>query len=651
MKVFKYIQANFMRFLLVAMIAFANVGCSDYLDVAPPEQAGLKDATKDYDSTLKFLYSCYAGIESPYNYSTLEGGSDEYVLPPLWDEGMHRILQNTNAASQPWDGERWNKNYYKYIGQCHLFLKQINDAKELNAQEKAEWAAEANFLIAYYHMMVLSIYGPCPIQDSFTPMDTDAKEYKGRYHYDYVVNWIVNKFDEVAAVLPATRANDTYGRATSTMAKALKARLLVYAASPLWNGSFPYPNWRNTNFETPGYGYELVSKTYDASKWQRAKTACEEALNFALTEGGIQLYTDETRYANQQLPLPYVPGVNPSTDEGKAFLKKVMLMRYVVTCRIADGNKEVIWPFASQGNWAYGAIPHHIFTRPTGQNVGWYSGVAPVVNTSIEYFYTKNGKRPAYDSTFAPESEWYQSAGIANESNKVTNRKDIIKLNVNREPRFYAWFAFDGGDYGSKTNQGEPLHIYLRDANKQGYNPSKFARDNNVTGYFTQKHIAPTLTFNKDGSMTLENSHRSLLRLAELYLNLAECEAALGDNANAITHLNIIRERAGVPALTAADVTSQVSMMDWVRNERFIELWGEGQRYYDVRRWMIAPETMGTNKRLGLNAYGIVNPTFSQFNTLEPIKQPFEWNNRMYLLPIKSNEVYKNPQLVQAPGY
>ena len=66
---------------------------------------------------------------------------------------------------------------------------------------------------------------------------------------------------------------------------------------------------------------------------------------------------------------------------------------------------------------------------------------------------------------------------------------------------------------------------------------------------------------------------------------------------------------------------------------------------------MIAPETMGTNKRLGLNAYGIVNPTFEQFNTVTPIKQPFEWNNRMYLLPIYVNEVYKNPQLIQAPGY
>ncbi len=94
-----------------------------------------------------------------------------------------------------------------------------------------------------------------------------------------------------------------------------------------------------------------------------------------------------------------------------------------------------------------------------------------------------------------------------------------------------------------------------------------------------------------------------------------------------------------------------MSIVKWVRNERFLELWGEGHRYYDVRRWMIAPETMGEGKRTGLNAYGTVNPSFDQFNTPIAIDQPFVWSNRMYLLPVFYIEVYKNPQMVQAPGY
>lgn len=91
-------------------------------------------------------------------------------------------------------------------------------------------------------------------------------------------------------MLPAKIDNTEWRRATSTICKALKARLFLYAASPIYNGSFPYPNWRNTNYETPGYGKELVSRTYDPQKWDRALAACKEALGFALNEGGGSLF-------------------------------------------------------------------------------------------------------------------------------------------------------------------------------------------------------------------------------------------------------------------------------------------------------------------------------------------------------------------------
>lgn len=60
---------------------------------------------------------------------------------------------------------------------------------------------------------------------------------------------------------------------------------------------------------------------------------------------------------------------------------------------------------------------------------------------------------------------------------------------------------------------------------------------------------------------------------------------------------------------------------------------------------------MAAGTRMGLSAYGKENPTFEEFNTVTPVKQPFQWNNRMYLLPVFDREVYKNPQMVQAPGY
>ena len=105
-------------------------------------------------------------------------------------------------------------------------------------------------------------------------------------------------------------------------------------------------------------------------------------------------------------------------------------------------------------------------------------------------------------------------------------------------------------------------------------------------------------------------------------------------------------------SLKESDITSDMTMMDWVRNERFIELWGEGHRFYDVRRWMIAPQVLRAGAREGLNVLGAgMNPSASDLNQRTVVNQQFQWSNRMYLWPIKSDEIYNNPQLVQAPEY
>lgn len=625
----------------VALLLAGGISSCSYLDVVPPEQPGLKDAFRNHDATLNSLHSCYAGIKNPMGYSVAEAAADEWVLPPLWNENAHKMLYGLQSSINIIDW-RWG-HFYRYIGQCLLFLREVENAKEVTEEDKRVWRAEAKFMMAYYHMQVLNQYGPCPITDSYIPSDTPEGQYNGRFHYDYVSDWIVKTFDEVSKDLPATREGNEWSRATSVMAKAFKARQLLYAASPLWNGSFPYPDWQN-KIETPGYGKELVSRTYNEEKWRTAKLACQEALE-AAKAAGHQLYSDETEYTRQGLSLPFVPGKDATKAEDQAFLKKVLLMRYVVTTRSKENNKEIIWGIADQGNMIAGSLPHYVLTRKNGTTFGYWSGVSPLLSTTIRYFYTDKGKQPEEDSNFTNKSEWFKSANI-------TGRTDIIKLNVGREPRFYAWFAFDGGDYGLKIDKGNPLRLEVRNADKQGFNPQKFNRDNNVTGYFSQKFINPKQQYDENGNGSNgEAKPRPLMRMAELYLNLAECAAALQDQSTFLENINVVRSRAGVPELVSSDITSSKSMTDWVRNERFIELWGEGHRYYDIRRWVLAPKTMAAGKRTGLNAYGIKSPTFEQFNQETLVNQPYMWHDRMYLMPVFNNEAYKNPQMVQAPGY
>lgn len=636
---------------LVFALCSLTTSC-EFLDVVPVEQPELPDATKDAEATLGFLYSCYAGIRNPIDYTSIEGSADEYALPQLW---AHASVNGAYDLSTPkncldW---RWGNNDYRFIGQSWLFLQELENARGVTEEQKQEWTAEAKFLIAYYHFDALRFYGPCPVTDSYIPMDTPNGEYHGRYHYDYVTNWVVDLLDEaIASGLPNTRSTSEFGRATTVIAKALKARVLLYAASPLWNGKFPDPDWKNKNFETPDYvtkdgqtlhyGMELVSRTYDASKWTRALKACQEAIEAAEAQG-YELYDDETMYTKENVPLPYIPGIENESEEGIAFRKKVLLYRYLATTRTNEGNKELIWGLDKSEQTMTASLPTRILKLNNGNWYSGYSGVSPYLYT-IEHFYTKNGKLPAHDPDFPAERDWLKSAG-------VSGRQGIINLCIGREPRFYAWMAFDDGDYSSMLANGQPLQLKLRDSQKQGYNPGLFNRDHCVTGFLSQKYVRPNLNLSVNNSWNLKQFPRPLIRLAELYLNLAECQAATGDTPGAIRTLNRIRQRAGVPELTAADVNSDMTITEWVRNERFIELWGEGQRFYDIRRWVEGPKYLSAGKREGLNAEQKLDPAFEEYNQRIKVNQPYQWQTRMYLAPVFYNEVYKNPQMVQAPGY
>ena len=106
-----------------------------------------------------------------------------------------------------------------------------------------------------------------------------------------------------------------------------------------------------------------------------------------------------------------------------------------------------------------------------------------------------------------------------------------------------------------------------------------------------------------------------------------------------------------MPEWTAGSLAeANKSLLDAVLEERFVELYMEGHRYYDIRRYLHGKEQMGRQNFLGLDAVR-TGPTFEEFNTPTLIPQPIQWHDRQYLMPVPNDEVYSNPQMVQAPLY
>ena len=660
----------------IAASALLLAGC-EFLDVVPAKRADFEDAMKNKDAVENWIYGRgYHEIQwqNPFYYWTIEQTTDDFVLPEgqAQDEARvtnylmsHGMITSGNVPDTWWA-------LYGAIGYINLFEQQLEEQNPsfLTEADKSLYRAHAKFLKAYYYLRILQKFGPMAIVERYADPSTDKSSFPGRSHFDYCVEYICKLLDDACADggLPVANYNEQsgYGKGNQVICAALKSRLRLLAASPLWNGSFPFPQWQNTNFETPGYGKELVSYTFDIEKWRKAKTAAQEAIDIAEANGRhlVTISEMETMAAADKISTTeaayWIPGLDTSTPEGLEFYKRVLLMRYAMASDETMGNHELIWTVLGRGQWylttkshVWGSLPRRIIKKNDGNWQYCYSHINPTLET-VEAFYTKNGKLPKNDPDFTPQSDWLKSANL--------ERPEVINLNVNREPRFYAWINFDGCDIGPYLVAGKPLRLDLRSYEACGYSPDYAQGDLPQTGYLNNKFIAPAERYDYDGSYTDFDYPTPLIRLNEMYLNLAEACAELymnGDGSelqNALDAVNVIRERAGIPLLTPADCgdgEGQMSIRDWVRNERRIELYAEGYRYYDLRRWCIAAEHLSAGCRTGLDCFVSkrVNPTIEEFNTRVTVDGNYQWFDRMYLLPLAADEVYSNPQMVQAPGY
>ena len=148
-----------------------------------------------------------------------------------------------------------------------------------------------------------------------------------------------------------------------------------------------------------------------------------------------------------------------------------------------------------------------------------------------------------------------------------------------------------------------------------------------------------------------------IFRLAEFYLNYAEAmfnytgsgyEAASGFNMTPAAAINVVRTRAGQPAM-AADL-SAAAFAERMQNERFVELAFEGHRFYDLRRWKLAGDPKyRTIKSMKITKTG--EDTFN-YQVVNDAQTRSYWDDKMYLFPIAQSEILKSGGiLTQNPGW
>ena len=637
------LKNKYLAIILCSVSLFTS--CEDYLDIVPDGTQELSLLFNRKETAYNALANCYSYLpQNDGTYASYVLLSDEVAVPIPKEPNSIKLMKGQQSVSEPlmgyWSGfsavGRGQGSLWEGIRSCNTLTENIDFVVDMTQEEKNQWKAEVKFLKAYFHFLLVSNYGPIPIVDtnlSISASDTEVR--LDRKTVDECFSYIVETIDAAIIDLPEkVLGNNDVGRIDKVIAKAIKSKVLLYGASPLFNGNTSlYSNFVNVE------GEHFFNQNYEDLKWESAVQASKDALDAAITQGAAMYYFTDTA---------------PLFDSSN-FQFKLVRDQYNNRFAITDPwNSELLWGNSSPvTNGQYWQIQSPAMMKdPSSSSVeASWQWLSPSLRMA-ETYYTKNGLPISEDLSFE-YAERYNTTTIAfNQRFYAQFANRTAKLNLNREARFYSALGFDRGinrTWGSlwklKMRKGE---THGRVANTGDYL---------VTGYALKKLVHQDSegdTYNKAITYPWP-----MVRLSELYLNYAEAlNEFSGPSQEVYDALNKIRERAGIPlveeawsnatyAATLNKHTTQDGLREIIQQERMIELAFEGHRYYDIRRWKLAEKYFTTpiqgwsvDEDSETNYYQIMDVSQRSFNT-----------PRDYLQPISFTELSRNPNLIQNPGW
>lgn len=622
------------KFLLVILAAGCLASSCNYLDVVPDNVATLDYAFRNRTSAERYLATCYSKLPDfgdAYNGNVGLMGSDEFWLN-RGAPGNYRPFfiaigqQNKNdVLMDSWNGRGSGKNIWQGIRDCNIFLENIDNVREMSEEEKIRWKAEVKFLKAFYHYYLLISYGPIPIMDVNEPINITPEQVQNvtREPVDKVFEYVIRLLDECIEELPdrVVVESEEMGRIVKPVAMALKGKVLLYHASPLFNGNNDYPNFKNNRNE------QLFNATYDASRWSKAEQALLTAIEYSHGLGYQLNYFQPDNSLN----------VSAST----------LIELNLRTAMTGRWTSEVIWGETNSlvNSYQTGVLPRFNNNNAFGGHLG-------VTLNMVEKFYSKNGVPIEEDLTYNYD-EIYAAPKAATGTNTqyIINGYATSPINLDREPRFYAYLAFDGNLWFGQSARTDATRLPIQRSELRNHNYYY-----SQTGYYAKKVVNYLSANSTTTSWSPYPYPFPLIRLADLYLMYAEASnEANGPNSEIYRYLNLLRERAGLDNMEHSWTTysrdpdkfrRQDGLRDIIRRERTIELAFEGSRFWDLRRWKTANSDLNQN----VLGWDVLQADANAYYT--PIvlyQQKFELKD--YFWPIRVDEIIKSPNIIQTPGW
>ncbi|MDR1172593.1 MAG: RagB/SusD family nutrient uptake outer membrane protein [Bacteroidales bacterium] len=633
--------------LLSVLLLFGS--CDKFLDVTPDNLATIDYAFRLRTAAESFLFTCYSYMPS---HAATGGnpamfGADEFWLPPTSANNSFALGRGNQRVVGPymnaWQGLNGCKDLYQGIRDCNVFLENINTVPDMNDAEKKRWSAEVLFLKAYYHYYLVRMYGPVVLIRENLPVNAGPDEVKmPRSPVDECFAYILSLLDDAFPGLPEKVSNELQelGRITQPICLSLKAKVLVTAASDLFNGNQDYRGFANKDgtllFDTE------IGEAGKPAKWQKAAQACKAAID-SCHRLGHELYYYRPAFSTVKL-----------TDSTLT----QMSIRNSVCER---WNSEIIWANTnSLTSGLQGAATPRGLNPANTANSGMSGSMAPPLKI-IEMFYSENGVPIKEDNAWDYNSRFNIMEAKAEDAVYLKQGYLTAKMNFRREPRYYADLGFDGSVWYGMGHEDDRAADLFYVACKRGQPAAAV----NMTGYSTTGYWPKKLVHfknvvaNSGNTYTVDNYPWPVIRLADLYLLYAEAlneaENSAANRDEAISYLDKIRDRAGLlPVRTAwlnhsnrpAKPESQSGLREIVRQERTIELMFEFQRFWDLRRWKTATDDLNRP----VTGWDLDQESAEGYYR-ERLVYEQKFTSRDYLWPLNEETILANKNLVQNPGW
>lgn len=586
-----------------------------------------------------FLWDTYSKLyyALPVYWNTVEGKMNTGIFEMMSDcwhshtdwNGINRKYYSGSYKAGDEDSSDdtrfgyTKENCWEAIRAALLFVENVDRVPDMEDAEKKRLAAEAKVIVASRYFDLFRHFGGLPlIKETY---DVQPSYELPRATVEETVNYMVGLLEDAADTpqLPwDLGADDTnwQGRFTKAAAMGLKCKILLFAASPLFNDNVPYctesPQDAVTNHQV-WYG------AYKQELWDRCWEACDDFFR-ALEANGYYELTQATEATAKGYRDAY----------NKAYFTRENNKELLISTHISRFGK-----FNSWDEWQY------IFVK--GDNGTVYTGGLTPTLEFMEMFPMSNGEPFQLD---AAKNPFYTD----NDYNRPT-----------RDPRLYETMLVNGTQFGDHAAE---LWIGGRD----NINDTEKETGKYATGFGCYK-------FYKEGVNSLKDKYLQwpYLRLAEMHLIYAEALLkSKNDLTGAIEQVNKVRARVGLGDLVACNpgknlTTDANALLEEILRERACELGLEDVRLFDMTRYK--REDLFRKQLHGLKIYrndgggntpwsgstgnSSTYPKPTQF-TYEafPLVNPSRawWSNfspKWYLSAFPPSEVNKKYGLTQNPGW